>query len=73
MGRDVVRGQALVGGRGGRQKKEKVTSRPVHPQHVEAAVRMRGDNALKRGSLRLTVVSSVLEICLRFKFVGNLF
>ena len=73
MGRGGVEGQALVGGRGGIQKKEKATSHPDHPQHVEAAVWMRGDNKLKRSSLRLTVVYSVLEICLRFKFVGNLF
>ena len=73
VGRGGAKERALVGGRGGIQKKEKATSHPDHPQRVEAAVRMRGDNALKRGSLRLTVVRSVLETCLRFKFVGNLF
>ena len=73
VGRGGAKERALVGGRGGIQKKEKATSHPDHPQRVEAAVRMRGDNRLKRSSLRLTVVNSVVEICLCFKFVVSSF
>ena len=73
MGRGSVHGRAWVGGRGGVQKKETVTSHPNRPQRVEAAVRTRGDNTLsQRGSLRLMVVDSVFVfkfVCVDFLFV----
>ena len=72
MGRGSVHGRAWVGGRGGVQKKETVTSHPNRPQHVEAAVSTRGDNTLsQRGGLRLMVVDSVFVnfVCVDFLFV----
>ena len=71
-GRGSVHGRAWVGGRGGVQKTETVTSHPNRPQHVEAAVRTRGDNTLsQRGSLRLMVVDSVFVkfVCFEIMFV----
>ena len=68
-------GRTLVGGRGGKQKKETDASHQIHPQRVEADVRMSGDNPLKRGSLRLMVVDSV-NACMFVRVAnsfGNLF
>ena len=59
VGRGGVEGRGLVGGRGGRRKKEMDASRQIHPQRVEAGVKMSGDNPLKRGGSRLMVVDSV--------------
>ena len=73
MGRGGVHGRAWVGGRGGEQKKEKVTSHPNRPHCIEADVGTRGDNTLsQRGSLRLIVVDSVFVfkfVCVEFLFV----
>ena len=66
VGRGGVHGRAWVGGRGGEQKKETVTSHPNRPQRVEADVRTRGDNTLsQRGSLRLMVVDSLFVFQIR--------
>jgi len=71
VGRGGVDGRTLVGGRGGIQKKETDASHQIHPQRVEADVKMSGDNPLKRGGSRLMVVDSV-NVCI-FVRVANLF
>ena len=61
----------MVGGKGGRRKKKMDAFHQIHPQRIEAGVRMSGDNMLKHGGSRLMVVDSV-GVC-TFVCVVNLF